>query len=91
MAEVVIYQQTAPAEVVIRQQTAQVNVAAAGPQGPPGPSGSSASGFGFLSTLQDVNVANKASNSVLYYDPVSDKFIADSIYTVLTLTDGGNF
>jgi len=79
------------AEVVVYQQTAQVNVAAAGPQGPAGPSGAPGSGLAFLSTLQDVNVANKASNSVLYYDQASDKFVADSIYTVLTLTDGGNF
>ena len=79
------------AEVIVYQQTAQVNVAAAGPQGPVGPSGAPGSGLAFLSTLQDVNVANKASNSVLYYDQASDKFVADSIYTVLTLTDGGNF
>jgi hypothetical protein len=79
------------AEVVVYQQTAQVNVAAAGPQGPVGPPGAPGSGLAFLSTLQDVNVANKASNSVLYYDQASDKFVADSIYTVLTLTDGGNF
>ena len=79
------------AEVIVYQQTAQVNVAAAGPQGPVGPPGAPGSGLAFLSTLQDVNVANKASNSVLYYDQASDKFVADSIYTVLTLTDGGNF
>ena len=79
------------AEVVVYQQTAQVNVAAAGPQGPVGPSGAPGSGLAFLSTLQDVNVANKTNNSVLYYDQASDKFVADSIYTVLTLTDGGNF
>lgn len=79
------------AEVVVYQQTAQINVAAAGPQGPVGPSGAPGSGLAFLSTLQDVNVTNKTSNSVLYYDQASDKFVADSIYTVLTLTDGGNF
>lgn len=79
------------AEVVVYQQTAQVNVAAAGPQGPVGPPGAPGSGLAFLSTLQDVNVASKVSNSVLYYDQASNKFVADSIYTVLTLTDGGNF
>ena len=88
------------AKVVVYEDTAQVSIIAAGPQGPvgpqgpPGPSGAPGlpgSGLAFLSTLQDVNVTNKASNSVLYYDQASDKFVADSIYTVLTLTDGGNF
>jgi len=57
-----------------------------GPRGPAGPPGSS-----HLEDLLDVNVTAKVDNSILYYDQTSEKFVADDINTVVTLTDGGNF
>ena len=44
-----------------------------------------------LAALEDLDVGNKVDKSVVYYDGNSDTFKADSLYTVFTLTDGGNF
>lgn len=44
-----------------------------------------------VDTIEGLETANKADGSVIYYDGSSDMFKADSLYTVLTLTDGGNF
>ncbi len=44
-----------------------------------------------FSGMSDVNVSNKADGSVLFYDSVSQKFVANSSFTVLSLMDGGNF
>lgn len=65
-----------------------IEIGVVGPQGPPGPPGPSAS---FLSDLQDVDVADRTDGSVFYYDAALGKFVADSIETRITLTDGGNF
>ena len=51
-------------------------VIAEGPQGPPG--------FG-------INDTAKVDKSVVYYDAPAQQFKADAIWTVSTLTDGGNF
>lgn len=57
-----------------------------GPQGDQGPAGSNA-----LANLTDVDVSLKTDKSVVYYDENVDKFIANSIHTIITLVDGGNF
>lgn len=44
-----------------------------------------------LAALEDLEVASKVDKSVVYYDGNSDTFKADGLYTVITLTDGGNF
>ena len=44
-----------------------------------------------LVDLQDVAAANRVEGSVLSYDASRAKFVADSLTTKLTLTDGGNF
>lgn len=44
-----------------------------------------------ISDLADVNVANKTDGSVLVYDGNSQQFVADSSFTALSLTDGGNY
>lgn len=68
---------------------------ATGAQGATGATGSQgatgAAGASHLANLLDVNVTAKVNNSVLYYNQASEKFIADDINTVVTITDGGNF
>ena len=44
-----------------------------------------------LSDLSDVNVGSKIDGSVLVYDGGSQKFVANSSFTSISLTDGGNF
>jgi hypothetical protein len=44
-----------------------------------------------LSGMSDVDVSSKTDGSVLVYDGGSQKFVADSSFTSLSLTDGGNF
>lgn len=44
-----------------------------------------------LGDLSDVNVASKVNGSVLVYDGGSQQFVANSSFTSLSLTDGGNF
>ena len=44
-----------------------------------------------LSALQDVDTSNRVDNSVIYYDGNSETFKANSLNTILTITDGGNF
>jgi hypothetical protein len=53
-----------------------VSVITQGPQGP--------TGFTF-------DQAAKVDKSVIYYDAAASTFKADSIWTVPTLSDGGNF
>lgn len=44
-----------------------------------------------LADLQDVAAVDRVDGSVLTYDATRAKFVADSLTTKLTLTDGGNF
>lgn len=46
---------------------------------------------GTFAALADVDVADKANKSVIYYDDLSGKYKADSSETLISLTDGGNF
>lgn len=51
-------------------------------------------GIGFITTfagLHDVDVANRADHSVVYFSASDAKFKADGLNTFLSLTDGGNF
>ena len=61
-----------------------VEVVTQGPQGQVAP-------FANLTDLEDVAATSKVDKSVLYYDATTQKWRGDSIYTVLTLTDGGAF
>ena len=54
-------------------------------------SGGTTSGATFLANLEDVDSTSKTDKSVLYYNQATGKFTADSIYTIITVTDGGNF
>jgi phosphoribosylformimino-5-aminoimidazole carboxamide ribonucleotide (ProFAR) isomerase len=51
----------------------------------------SAGGVTTFAQLQDVNVANKVDQAVVYYNAADAKFKADGLNTILSLTDGGNF
>lgn len=68
--------------VVVQVPTISVaTIVAQGPQGPQGPPGP-----GIF-----VNDTAKVDKSVIYYDAGAASFRADSIWTVHSLTDGGNF
>ena len=75
-------------EVTVTQGTTSiVNVVTEGPQGQvgtQGPQGPPVSGF-------DFDGSAKVNKSVVYYDSTSAKFKADTLQTILTLVDGGNF
>ena len=70
---------------VVATSAIAVEVATTGPQGPPGEAAS------LLRELKDVDVGGRANGSILYFDGLRDKFVADSIETKINLTDGGNF
>lgn len=44
-----------------------------------------------LANLTDVDVSAKTAKSLLYYDTAAGKWKGDSLQTILTVTDGGNF
>jgi hypothetical protein len=74
---------TAGKTTVVQDTTTNVvSVITAGPQGPKGDPGQS----GIV-----VDSTAKVDGSVVYYDGGASQFKADSTWTVLTLTDGGNF
>lgn len=75
-------------EVSVSGSPVIVETGIVGPQGPPGASGAAATS---LSSLNDVNVVNKVNKSVLVYDQITDKFVANDANTISTITDGGNF
>jgi len=47
--------------------------------------------YGTLESIEDMDTSDKVDKSVVYYDGNSGSYKADSLYTVTTLTDGGNF
>lgn len=73
-------------ELSVPSTPAVVEVTTSGPQGPQGPAA-----VANLYEMQDVNVGAKANQSILYYDSASGKWKGDSINTVLSLVDGGNW
>jgi hypothetical protein len=72
-------------EVSISSVPTLVETGVVGPQGPAG------GGATALSQLSDVNVVNKVNKSVLVFDTISNKFVANDANTIGTITDGGNF
>lgn len=68
--------------VVQDTDTSIVSVITTGPQGPKGDPGQN----GIV-----VDSTAKVDGSIVYYDGGTSQFKADSTWTVLTLTDGGNF
>lgn len=72
-------------EVTAPTAPATVEVQTQGPQGP-----SVAANFG-LNDLADVNTTSKTAKSILYYDADLSEWRGDSLQTILTVTDGGNF
>lgn len=73
---VTVTQGDAGTTVVTVPETSVVTAITQGPQGP--------TGFTFDETA-------KVDRSVIYYDAAASTFKADSIWTVPTLSDGGNF
>ncbi len=65
---------------VTRNET-QISVSTAGPK----------ETAGTMASIEDMDVTNKVDKSLVYYDGNSDTFKADNLYTVITLSDGGNF
>lgn len=65
--------------IVQSQQNAITTIIAQGPQGPPGVGGIS------------VNDTAKVDKSVIYYDASANVYKVDAIWTVFSLSDGGNF
>jgi hypothetical protein len=68
--------------VVQVPQTTTVTAVTEGPQGPIGPAGPS----GLV-----VDTTAKVDKSLVYYDAGAATFKADAVWTVPTLSDGGNF
>ncbi len=44
-----------------------------------------------LADLTDVNISAKTNKSILYYDNATSQWKGDTLQTILTITDGGNF
>jgi hypothetical protein len=79
-------------EVTIVDSPQVIEVGVIGPQGPQGAAGPAGpAGSTTLSELTDVNVIAKVNKSVLVYDQLTDKFVANDVNTITTITDGGNF
>lgn len=74
-------EQIATIEVVKNVVT---TVISAGPQGPMGPQGTAGSGIA-------VDDGAKVDKSLVYYDANSQSFRADALWTLSTVSDGGNF
>lgn len=70
-------------------QPITVEVITPGPQGPAGVQGEA--GSNRLDALEDVAVANRVNQSVLFYDAASGKWIGNDANTIVSLTDGGNY
>ncbi len=71
--------------VVVQSVTnAITTIVAQGPQGPQGEQGTAGSGI-------TVDNAAKVDKSIVYYDAAASSFKADAIWTIFSLSDGGNF
>lgn len=73
-------------EVSVDTTPVVVETGIVGPQGPKG-----SDGYLNLVQMEDVDAVNRVDKSVLVYNATQEKFVASSIWTVTTLTDGGNF
>jgi hypothetical protein len=88
-ASVVVTEGGSSTVVTAPRVTQSVAVITEGPQGPQGPAASAENLY--FAQLQDVNVADRVDQAVVYYSSASAKFKADGTNTILSLTDGGNF
>lgn len=79
----VVVTENSSSTVITVPQTVMIATTTHGPQGPQGPAGPA----GGLT----VDETAKVDKSVVYYDAAAATFKADSIWTILTITDGGNF
>lgn len=73
-------------EVSVSNTPSIIETGAVGPQGPAG-----SDGYTNLVDMNDVNALNRVDKSVLVYDATEEKFVANAIHTVVTITDGGSF
>lgn len=69
-------------EVAAPAAPAVVEVTTTGPQGP---------ALSTLNDIGDVNTTGKVAKSILYYDAESGEWKGDSLQTIITVTDYGNF
>ncbi len=69
-------------DVVVQSPTSAITTIIA--QGPQGPQGTPGSGIA-------VDSIAKVDKSIVYYDAATSSFKADAIWTVFSVTDGGNF
>jgi hypothetical protein len=79
VSNTVVVTENGSSTVVTVPVTSTVTAITQGPQGPAGPG----------SILVDDTA--KVDQSVVYYDAAAGTFKADAIWTVPTITDGGNF
>ncbi len=67
-------------------------VGSQGPQGPQGPQGvQGPPGPSTLAGLTDVDVSGKVEKSLLVFNQATNKFVANNVNTIITISDGGNF
>ena len=83
VSNTVVVTENSSSTVVTVPETVMISTITHGPQGPQGPAGPA----GGLT----VDETAKVDKSVVYYDAAAATFKADSIWTILTITDGGNF
>lgn len=79
----------ANSEIVLKAAQIHLNPASGSGGGSGG--GGGGGGAGSLSGLSDVDTTNRVDGSILYFSNSQGKFLADSLETKITLTDGGNF
>lgn len=76
-------------EVSVSSAPVIVETGIVGPQGPQGPKGPD--GYLRLEQMEDVNVTGRVDKSVVVYNASENMFTVNSIHTIETITDGGNF
>lgn len=73
-------------EVSVGTTPTVIETGIVGPQGAKG-----SDGYLNLVQLEDVDADTRVDKSVLVYNAAQEKFVASPVWTVTTLTDGGNF
>jgi hypothetical protein len=73
-------------EVSVSTDPIIIETGVVGPQGPMG-----SEGYRRLEQMEDVDVGDRVDKSVVVYDASQSMFTVSSIYTIQTITDGGNF
>ena len=73
-------------EVSVSSAPVIVETGIVGPQGPKG-----SDGYLTIEQMEDVNVTGRVDKSVVVYNASENMFTVNSIHTIETITDGGNF